>query len=115
MRAGQLRKRFVVERPRDARDEMGGVSQVWEAQQTVWGDLTPLRGLELERARQIEARLTHRISLRALPEMNPAWRLRLEHTARIFHPYVSSDVHERHRETEILAIEQVEATSGGTI
>jgi SPP1 family predicted phage head-tail adaptor len=107
MQAGRLRYRLEVQRPVESRDDQGGVVQSWSTVHTVWGDLEPLRAKELLEAAKIEARLSHRLTLRHYPGLAPTWRLRLAGTTRVFQPYQVRDVHERRRLTEVLAMEIV--------
>ena len=107
MQAGRLRYRVDVQRPVEARDDLGGVVQSWETAQTVWCDVEPLRAKELFEAAKIEARLSHRLTLRQYPGLTSTWRLRLAGTTRVFQPYSVRDVHERRRTMEVLAMELV--------
>lgn len=109
MQSGTLRFRLEIQQAQEQRGDIGDVRQDWVTVATVWGDIAPLTGRELWQAQQIEARLSHRLTLRQYPDFNPTWRLRLEGTQRVYNPVSVRDVHERHRMTEILAIEIVEA------
>ena len=105
MQAGRLRFRLELERPVQVRDDIGGVRQDWETVTTVWGDITPLKGRELEAAQKLEARASHTITLRYYPDFASTWRLRKAGTTRVFEVVDVQDTHERHRMLEIVAME----------
>ena|SRR5229473_1255128 len=107
MHAGPLRFRLELQEPIESRDDQGGVVQSWSTTATVWGDVEPLRARELIEAQKIEARLSHRLTLRHYPGLASTWRLRLAGTTRVFQPFQVRDVHEWHRMTEVLAMELV--------
>jgi head-tail adaptor len=105
--AGKLRFRLEVQAPAEYRDDIGGVQQIWQTVGTVWADIEPLRARELFEAQSIEARLSHRIMLRAYPGFEARWRLVWAEKQRAFQVYSVRDVHERHRITEALAMELI--------
>lgn len=105
MQAGTLRSRVAIQEPVEARDDIGGVHQVWQTVTEVWAGIEPLRAKELFEAQSIEARLSHRLTLRAYAGLEARWRLTEVHTGRVFQVYSIRDLHERHRTTEILAME----------
>lgn len=111
MQSGRLRFRFALEAPIADRDAIGGVTVTWQTQATVWGDLVPLRGREWFEAKQIESRLTHRLTLRYTAALDPSWRLREVASGRVFHPESVIDVDTRHRMLTVQAIEVVEPVS----
>jgi SPP1 family predicted phage head-tail adaptor len=91
--------------PVEARDDIGGVRQIWMSAGNVWGDVQPLKGREVFEAQAIEARLSHQITLRAPLELDPRWRLVWLAADRAFQLYSVRDVGERHRQVECLAWE----------
>jgi SPP1 family predicted phage head-tail adaptor len=107
MQAGTLRARVAVQEPLEARDDIGGVQQVWLTVAEVWAGIEPLRAKELFEAQSIEARLSHRITLRAYRGLQTRWRLMEIATGRVFQIYSTRDLHERHRTTEVLAMELI--------
>lgn len=108
MRAGQLRHRLIVERPvvTEAPDGSQVVTYAPAYEDPVWGRIEPLRMTEQLIAAQVDARMTHRITLRYLP-LPPTYRLREQGTGRIFEPTGIKNMDERNRELQIMAIEQV--------
>lgn len=105
MRAGKLRFRLEIQQPVETRDAIGGVVQTWTKVRQVWADLEPLKGLELLEAAKVEPRLSHRVTLRYAPDLTPSSRLSQPATGRVFQPFSVRDVHERQRQTEVLAME----------
>lgn len=107
MRAGKLRFRLDLQQPVETRDAHGGVTQTWSRVTQVWADIEPLKGQELFEARKVEPRLSHKLTLRHQPALTPDWRLAQPATGRVFQPFSVRDVHERQRQTEVLAMELV--------
>ena len=105
MRAGRLRHRLQIQMPVEARDDLGGFRQVWMSGGDVWADVEPLKGREGFEAQSLEARLSHRITLRGLTELDPRWRLVWLEKDRAFQLFSIRDVGERHRTIECLAWE----------
>lgn len=105
MQAGTLRSRVALQAPVEARDDIGGVHQDWQTVIDVWAGIEPLRAKELFEAQSIEARLSHRLTLRAYAALEARWRILEMSTGRVFQVYSVRDLHERHRTTEVLAME----------
>lgn len=105
MRAGALRHRVEIQAPFEARDDIGGVTQVWMVVGEAWADIQPLKGQEIFEAASIEGRLSHRITMRGLTVLEPRWRLVWKDMNRAFQLYSIKDVGERHRTVEALAME----------
>ena len=65
MRAGDLRDRVTIERRTETSDGHDGVTEAWA---TVYrraaAKVQPLSGRDLERARQIDPRISHDVTLR---------------------------------------------------
>jgi SPP1 family predicted phage head-tail adaptor len=103
--AGDLRQRIEVQAQRlpVLRDEIGGVTEVWERVGLRWAQVEPLQGRELEAARAIEARVTHRVTLRYMAGLTPQHRLLLE--TRVFNIAAVLDLEERHIMHQVLCIE----------
>lgn len=107
MRAGQLRKRVIVQKLGRARDDFGQENDVWTNIVTVWASIEPLTGREQLTAQQQEANMTHRIRMRAIPNfrLNPRDRIYFPAEARTFDIKFTADVQEKHFELEIMAEE----------
>src|SRR5262245_54466927 len=105
MRAGALRHRVEIQAPFETRDDIGGVRQVWMIVGEAWANIEPLRGREVFEAQSIEGRLSHKVHLRGLTELDPRWRLVWKDASRAFQLYSVRDLGERHRTIEALCWE----------
>lgn len=75
---GRLNRRLVVEAPIETPDGAGGVSRAFMAVATLWADVTPLAARASTDAASLGALATHRILVRAGPEITTQHRLRLD-------------------------------------
>jgi SPP1 family predicted phage head-tail adaptor len=115
MRAGKLRHLLQIQLPTNVRDDIGGVRQEWSTLTTVWGDVEPLRGRELEVAKQIEARISHKITLRYRATVEPKARLRQvtsmdesrAQVKKVFNILAPLNLDERNIELQVYAMEVV--------
>jgi SPP1 family predicted phage head-tail adaptor len=105
MQAGPLRHRVTIETKGEERDEHGGVVETWFPVATVWASVQPLQGRELFLAQQVDARLSHRVTLRYQAEVTPTHRLVFKERA--LYPVEVQQVDERGRTTVILAMENL--------
>lgn len=65
MRAGDLRDRVTIQRRTEASDGHDGVTETWSTvYRRVSAKVQPLSGRDLERARQIDPRISHDVTLR---------------------------------------------------
>jgi SPP1 family predicted phage head-tail adaptor len=101
--AGILRHRVDVQRATQDRDDLGGVVQTWTRLVRRWAAITPLQGRELEAARQIEARITHRITMRAVAGLGAGDRLLFG--TRVFHILAPLDMEEYGLQLRYLCME----------
>ena len=62
--AGQLKQRITLQRPGTAQDSFGGLQSTWIDVASLWADIQPLSGRELENARRMANEISHRITLR---------------------------------------------------
>lgn len=82
MSIGKLRHRLALEQPVNAPDGSGGASVSWQLVANLWGRVEPLRGGENAAGEQLEADVTHRITMRYHGGLVP--RNRLKFGTRIF-------------------------------
>lgn len=76
MRLGDLRHLLRLERPATgAPDAYGQPPTGWEPVGSVYAEVIPLAGRELEFARQLEARTTHQVTVRHREGLNTTMRL----------------------------------------
>ncbi len=74
--ATRLRHRVSIEQAIDTADDAGGSSRSWSNLATVWAEITPLRNdREQLFAQQLEARTTHRITMRYRGDVKPHHRV----------------------------------------
>lgn len=106
MQAGKLRQRVAIQHHVEARDDGGGVVESWQTLDTRWADVTPLTGRELLVAQAIDARLTHKVTLRFLPTLTAAQRFLVNgRVLNILTP--PQNTGERNIETTCLCMEHV--------
>ena len=89
-----LRHRLTLEKLQREEDE-GGFTETWITVAELWADLRPSGGSETVEADRIAGHVTHEVSLRYRPGVQPAMRFRLG--ARLFHILSVIDVEERKR------------------
>jgi SPP1 family predicted phage head-tail adaptor len=100
---GELRSRVVVQSATRTTDAGGGFATTWADGASLWAKVEPLEGSELLRAQQLQARVTHRVTIRYRRGLTAASRLRLG--ARVLDIQQVIDVDERHQFTELLCEE----------
>lgn len=64
VRAGQLSRRVRIQSRSGAQDSFGGPQLTWSDVATVWADIEPLSGRELESAQRTASEITHQITVR---------------------------------------------------
>lgn len=74
MRAGLLRHRLQIQSLGGSPDSFGQTQPEWTTVATVWGQVEPLLGRERFTAQQVQAEVTHKITVRAR-EVSPADRI----------------------------------------
>ena len=72
---GKLRQRLHLESSTPTRNSVGEEVDNWEAYDVVWGEVVPLSGRELFQARQVEAEVTHRVTIRYRDGVSPKHRV----------------------------------------
>jgi SPP1 family predicted phage head-tail adaptor len=103
---GALNRRLVLEEPVETADGAGGVTRSYAEVATLWASVTPLAARAGVEADALAAAVTHRIVIRAGPDITTRQRLRLG--ARIFRIVAFRDPDERGRFLEISAEERRE-------
>ncbi|MGD9538546.1 MAG: phage head closure protein [Alphaproteobacteria bacterium] len=77
-RPGSLRERVRLEREVRTADTGGGAQTSWaplDHAPTVWARVEPLTGQELVQAMRLQARLTHKVTMRWRDDVTAAMRL----------------------------------------
>lgn len=111
---GRMRWRLKLQAqgdPVETADAYGQPAPTWNDVITLWGEVKPLSGRELFNAQQVQAQVTHQISVRYTGSAGPIDEtMRFLYTAsspaRIFNITAALNVDERNREYQVLAIEQ---------
>lgn len=109
MQAGKLRHQIVIERLNTSRgttrDAHGGVVEDWVSvfHGPIWANIEPLRAVEILRANQVDARITHRIETRYHPGIDASMRAVFQ--GRVFLLLSVIDPGERHISLDMLAME----------
>ena len=78
MRTGRLRHRITIEKQQRAPDGQGGSNTTWETFVTVWADVQPLRGTERLQSQQVEAKTSHKITIRHCPGLCQSMRINFD-------------------------------------
>jgi SPP1 family predicted phage head-tail adaptor len=99
-----LRHRLTLEELQRAEDEGGGFTETWVEVAELWADLRPMGGGESVEADRLAGRVTHEVSLRFRPGVEPAMRFRKG--ARLFHIVTVINVEERSRWLKCLCEER---------
>jgi SPP1 family predicted phage head-tail adaptor len=82
VRAGDLRRRVVIQRQETERDEFGGRKITWLFENSRWAEIKQLSGREIEIHSRPEAAATHRIKMRFYKELST--KQRFEYNGRVF-------------------------------
>lgn len=64
LRAGQLNRRVTLQRQSTVQDSYGAPLSTWIDVATVWADIQPLTGRELENAQRMASVVSHQITVR---------------------------------------------------
>lgn len=114
MRAGNLRRRIVLQSATETRASDGGVVRTWSAYATVWASVEPLTGREYQNAAQQVSEVSHKVRLRYVPG---ATRVKSQHrilyNGRIFQIVSVANVEERNREMELMCKETATGSATG--
>ncbi|MEQ7870744.1 phage head closure protein [Chromohalobacter salexigens] len=111
MRAGRLRQRVTLMRPVEgAKDQYGQPTSTFEAVDTVWASVEPIRGREFFAAQQVNSETTTRIRIRYRREYAGVdvneWRIEYEgRTYEIDGPPIDTDA--RHTQLEFMCHERL--------
>lgn len=81
---GKLRHRITLQRRSTETDEYGQPLDMWSDLATVWCSIEPLTGREYEFANQQQSLISHRVLIRANPDIMPLPTDRLQFGDRIF-------------------------------
>lgn len=105
MKIGALRKQIIVQVEQPTADGAGGYALAWAAVATVWAELTPLTGREINFAGHQEGRATHKIVIRWRKDLTLTTGMRLLYGARVFNIRSILNEGESDRQATLLAEE----------
>jgi SPP1 family predicted phage head-tail adaptor len=107
-RIGPMRERVRIEREVRSADAGGGAIVTWtplDHAPTAWARIEPLSGRELVQAMRLQARLTHKVTMRWRGDVTAA--MRLVWGERVFNIRARLNPDERRRYLELLCEEGV--------
>ncbi len=64
LRSGDLNRRVILQQRSTSQDSFGELLNTWTDLTTVWAEIQPLSGRELELAQKMSSEVTHRITIR---------------------------------------------------
>ncbi len=105
IRNGKLRHRVQLQKGRDTQDSRGGAIKTWDADQTVWAQVRPMLGKELEIARKMDGRATHKVKIRYYERLDNNFRIK--HKSRFLYIISIVNIEELNAIHEIVAFEDV--------
>jgi len=76
MGAGKYRHYITIQQPVETIDDVGQTVTSWEDYKTVWAQIQPLKGREYWQSQQVNAEVTHRITIRYLEGINSKMRVK---------------------------------------
>lgn len=102
---GKLRHRVTIQSESTTADGGGGFTLAWTDVTTVWAAVEPLKGAERLRGQQLEAAVTHKITIRHRSDVTTKQRLKFG--TRLFNVRAVINPDERDRWLELLCEEGV--------
>lgn len=104
---GPMRHKVVIEKlpDTDTQATSGEVSSSFEELSTVHAAIRPMSGKEKERAQHLDAKVTHKITLRFLDDVTP--KMRILFGTRVFNIIDTLNIDERGRYLELTCQEDV--------
>lgn len=103
--AGELRHRIALQYPTvSASNSFGDATVTWTVSTTRWAKIEPLTGRELWQAQQVQADVTHTVTLRYTAGVGPTWQA--VYQTRVFNIMAVLDPGERRVWHQLLCKEQ---------
>ncbi len=100
----RMDKRVAIQRLAKAPDGQGGYVESWDDDFKVWASFEPLGGYEKFMAMQMQAEVTHKVTLRYRPDVGVGDRIRWG--TRLFDIKEALDVDERRRFLRLKCVER---------
>ncbi len=108
VRAGQLARRLRIQTRASTQDTFGGQQWIWTDLITIWADIQPLSGRELESAQHMASEISHQITVRYQPifaDTRVVAGYRALYKGRIFNIHASMNEDEKNAVITLLASE----------
>lgn len=108
LRAGQLTRRLRIQSRASTQDTFGSPNLVWTDVATVWAEIQPLSGRELESAQRLASEVSHQITVRyqsIFADTKIVAGYRALYKGRIFNIHASMNEDERNTVLTLLASE----------
>lgn len=105
MNPGTLNRYVEIQFPDEVQSASGEPSRTWAFKASVWANIRPMRGSELVNAQQVDAQLSHRITIRYRNDITAKWRIC--DGDRIFNVESVIDINDRHHMMELVCSEDV--------
>ncbi len=108
VRSGELNRRITLQQRSASTDSFGERSPTWQDLMTVWAEIEPLSGRELELAQKLSSEASHRITVRYQPVLSDtrwAASLRALYKSRIFNIQAALNEYEANVRIHLLASE----------
>lgn len=103
---GEMRHRITIQILSASKDSFQQEIKGWTNFETVWAKIEPLSGREFFEAQQMNAEITHRITMRYMKGLNP--KMRIMYGERIFDIKTILNIEEKNIELQILCKELVQ-------
>jgi SPP1 family predicted phage head-tail adaptor len=107
-RPGDLRRRIQIQQRSMSQDSFGQQSTVWTTIATVWAEILPVAGTQLDRARSVYNETSHQVTVRWQPfleNIKLVGTYRLLYAGRFFDVGASMNEEERNRFVTLLCKE----------
>lgn len=102
----RFRHKAIIQRQTETLDDYNQPEDTWTTHATVYCSIEPLRGSEYMRAQQMQATVSHRITLRYRADLKPTDRFLYD--GRYFEIQSIINIEERDRFLEVMATEQMQ-------
>jgi SPP1 family predicted phage head-tail adaptor len=101
---GLLNKKLQILKQSKDSDGAGGFKKVLTLEKTVWANIRAINGTELWEAQQTQARITHRITIRYMKDINRTYALMYNN--RVFDIQFIINLNEADRFLELQVVER---------
>ncbi|MGA9851845.1 MAG: phage head closure protein [Gammaproteobacteria bacterium] len=103
--SGEMKRWITVQQTASSQNARGEEIPTWTTFACVWAKIVPLSGREFLAAQQVEATLTHTITIRYLAGLDPT--MRIVYNGRYFDINQVININEEDRQMSLLCTERV--------